>query len=47
MVVIGSTVITTYTVSFLFVDKEAPTVKLCTYESNDDLQIKHEYMVMN
>jgi len=47
MVVIGSLIIIIYTVAFSIVDKEVPTTKLCTHESNDDLQIKLQYMVMN
>ncbi len=46
MVVIGSLIIIIYTVAFSIVDKEVPTTKLCTHESNDDLQIKFQYMVI-
>jgi hypothetical protein len=46
MVVIGSAIIVVYTVSFSIVDKEVPTTKLCTHESNEELQIKLRYMVI-
>ncbi len=38
--------IVTYTISFSIVDKEVPTTKLCTHESNEELQIKLQYMVI-